>query len=32
MERHLLDFIPIRGWGAKDADADEHCVRHTRFP
>ncbi len=26
------DFIPIRGWGAKDQDADENCVRHNRFP
>src|SRR6266566_2695385 len=28
----VLDFIPIRGWGAKDQDADENCVRHNRFP
>ena len=28
----VLDFIPIKGWGAKDQDEDENYVRHNRFP
>jgi hypothetical protein len=27
-----LDFIPIRGGGARDPDEDESYVRHNQFP